>query len=220
MEADQRPSACHGVAVRMRRDAWRGSARLSKPPQDAPIPKSSQAVDEARLASVSLQPARTKPNRPLAPVMSRFQSAWPGSPGRAGWRTRATSGRAGEPCRDRHGRRHLPLEPDGERAQAAEARGRCRPARRRGRECCGFLERAARVSAFAATVPSITSEWPPRYLVAACTRKVGAVGERLEVERRRPGVVDRSTTAPRAWATAAIAGTSCISKVSEPGDSR
>src|SRR3546814_7840649 len=44
----------------------------------------------------SLPPFRTKEKRPLAPVKSRFQSAWPGQPGRAGCRTRATSGRSEE----------------------------------------------------------------------------------------------------------------------------
>ena len=42
----------------------------------------------------------------------------------------------------------------------------------------------------AATVPKLTSEWPPRYLVPAWIERLGADGERLEEERGRPGVVD------------------------------
>ena len=49
--------------------------------------------------------------------------------------------------------------------------------------------------------------------------QVDAAAMRREEERRRPSVVVM-TQAPRACATSAIAGTSCTSSDSEPGDSR
>ncbi len=78
---------------------------------------------------------------------------------------------------------------------------------------------AGNVASLATIAPSSTSEWPPMYLVAACTDDVDAVVERAKAERRRPRVVERRRSAPRACATAAIAGMSCTSNVSEPGDS-
>ena len=74
------------------------------------------------------------------------------------------------------------------------------------------------VALLADTAPSITSEWPPIYLVAAWidrstpwskARKYSGVAQ----------VLSMSTTAPAAWAAAAIAGTSCTSNESEPGAS-
>ena len=56
-------------------------------------------------------------------------------------------------------------------------------------------------------------------LGAGLDREVDAF---LEARGNRAGVaqvLSMSTTAPPAWAAAAIAGTSCISKESEPGDS-
>jgi len=66
--------------------------------------------------------------------------------------------------------------------------------------------------------PSRTSEWPPMYLVAACTdtstpksnaRKFNGVAHELSM----------MTNALRECATFAIAGTSCTSNVRDPGDS-
>ncbi len=56
------------------------------------------------------------------------------------------------------------------------------------------------------------------YLVAACTD----TSTPWSNERKKNGVahvLSSTTFAPRAWATAAIAGMSCTSKVSDPGDS-
>ena len=71
----------------------------------------------------------------------------------------------------------------------------------------------------AETVPSITSEWPPIYLVPAWIDEIDAVVERAEIERRRPGIVHQHAARPCACAASAMAGMSCISKLSEPGDS-
>ena len=58
------------------------------------------------------------------------------------------------------------------------------------------------------------------YFVAAISDDVDAVAERVEEERRRPGVVQDDGDVLGACAAAAMAGTSWISKVSEPGLSR
>ena len=68
-----------------------GMIRLSYPPQDAPIPNSSRLSISAAYAFRFIG-FSTTPNRPLAPAKSRFHSAWPGSDGSAGCRTRWTSG--------------------------------------------------------------------------------------------------------------------------------
>src|SRR5688572_31091402 len=69
------------------------------------------------------------------------------------------------------------------------------------------------------TSPSITSECPLMYLVAAWTE----TSTPRSNERKKygvPHVLSAMTTAPCACATAAIAGMSCISNVSEPGASQ
>ncbi len=76
----------------------------------------------------------------------------------------------------------------------------------------------ATVAALADTQPNMMSEWPPIYLVPAWidrstpfskARKYSGVAQVLSI----------STTAPLSWATVAMAGMSCISKLCEPGAS-
>jgi hypothetical protein len=77
---------------------------------------------------------------------------------------------------------------------------------------------AGNVAALATMTPSSTSEWPAIYLVAACTE----TSTPWSNARKKSGVaqvLSITTSALRACATAAIAETSCTSKVSEPGDS-
>ena len=45
-------------------------------------------------------------------------------------------------------------------------------------------------AALAVTVPSRTSAWPPIYLVADWTDRSTPCSDRVEIERRRPGVVE------------------------------
>lgn len=63
-----------------------------------------------------------------------------------------------------------------------------------------------------------TSEWPLRYFEAALIEKSTPWARGL----KRSGVaqvLSAATSAPRAWAAATIAGTSCTSMVTDPGDS-
>ena len=80
------------VAVRKAAQS-NGIARLSKPPQDAPMPNSVSALMKACAAASGIG-LSTMLNSPDAPEKSRFQIAWPGSVSSAGCSTRATSGRA------------------------------------------------------------------------------------------------------------------------------
>ena len=57
------------------------------------------------------------------------------------------------------------------------------------------------------------------YLVAACTDTSTPWSNDAEVERRRPGVVEHDLRAAARGRPSAIAGMSCTSKVSDPGDS-
>jgi len=75
-----------------------GSARLSKPPHDAPMPNSASASTNACELSTEKDGLNSTPNSEHAPVKSRFQISWPGAPGSAGCSTRATSGRAASQC--------------------------------------------------------------------------------------------------------------------------
>ena len=63
-----------------------------------------------------------------------------------------------------------------------------------------------------------TSEWPPTYLVSACTLRSTPCGSGLN-SSPAPQVLSISVRMPRAFASRAMPGTSCISKLSEPGDS-
>jgi hypothetical protein len=68
-------------------------------------------------------------------------------------------------------------------------------------------------------VPSITSACPPMYLVAAMietSTPSAKAGRKYGVAQ----LLSITTVTPAARAAAAIAGTSCTSNVSDPGDSR
>jgi len=67
-------------------------------------------------------------------------------------------------------------------------------------------------------IPFITSEWPPRYLVLACS-EMSAPWANAGHPSGVAQVLSISTSAPRACAAAAIAGTSWTSNESDPGDS-
>ena len=74
------------------------------------------------------------------------------------------------------------------------------------------------VSRVVTATPSIRSECPERYFVAAWI----ATSTPWPIALKKSGeaqVLSITTFAPRAWAAAAIAGMSCTSKVSEHGDS-
>ena len=79
-------------------------------------------------------------------MKSRFQSAWPGSDGRAGCSTRATSDAASEPARELDRRLLMPRKPDAKvrkprKAEIGVLRARTEPeircvtSRRRARPC-------------------------------------------------------------------------------------
>src|SRR6185312_4618424 len=89
--------AFHFVAVR-RRAGLVGTIRLSNPPQLAPMPNSSSPSIIASMASLAAPRFRVKLNRPLDPAKSRFQISCPGQSGKAGCRTRSTSGRVLSQC--------------------------------------------------------------------------------------------------------------------------
>ena len=74
------------------------------------------------IASTALAGAgfNTTPNRPQAPVKSRFHSAWPGSSGRAGCRTRSTFRALLQPAGEDQPVLLMLAEPHGQGAQAAE----------------------------------------------------------------------------------------------------
>ena len=61
-----------------------------------------------------------------------------------------------------------------------------------------------------------TSEWPPTYLVSDCTLRSTPCASGLNSSPAAQ-VLSSSVSTPRSLARRAIAGTSCISKVSEPG---
>ena len=66
--------------------------------------------------------------------------------------------------------------------------------------------RSLTVLPLAETVPSMTSEWPPIYLVPAWIGEIDTVVERTEVDRARPGVVHEHERAP------------CVSRAGDGGD--
>src|ERR1700730_10543867 len=76
------PSGTHVVVVRMLEQS-NGMARLSKPPQDAPMPNRPSSFRKACTAS-SATGLNTTLNSPLAPEKSRCQVALPGQLARAG----------------------------------------------------------------------------------------------------------------------------------------
>src|SRR5439155_14758379 len=83
------PERDQGLAVRT---GLKGTHRLSKPPQEKPMPKSSSPLRKAPSAA-SLCGLSTTENSPLAPVKSRCHRSCPVAPAKAGWRTSSTSGR-------------------------------------------------------------------------------------------------------------------------------
>ena len=91
-----------------------------------------------------------------------------------------------EPARDLRGR-----TPGAARAAPPWCAGRagrdtCRRGRRTGRKADVYSCSALAVAALAETVPSITSEWPPIYLVPDMIDEVDALVERAEIERASP----------------------------------
>ncbi len=78
----------------------------------------------------------------------------------------------------------------------------------------GFSAAASR----AAAEPMNTSEWPPTYLVRAwqLMSTPAAIGLNSSPA---PQVLSITVSTPRSRAPAAMAATSCISKLSDPGDS-
>ena len=160
----------------------------------------------------------TTPNRPDAPVKSRFHRSWPARAGSAGYSTSSTSGPRAQPRRHRQRVLLVARHPHRERAQAAQAEEAVVGGRRDTHVGPQAVQRADASPRSRRSRPSSTSECPPMYFVAACTdtstpwsnaRKPSGVAH----------VLSRMTCAPCAWATRAIAGTSCTSNVSEPGDS-
>ena len=131
---------------------------------------------------------RTMANSPEEPVKSRFQSAWPGSEGRAGCSTRATSTRLPS-----HRQARSPIA-DGARAgrpRCASPEGRDRHPqgqdRAQDRRVCsldrarGLVARSDRAEHGVGMTDDIFG--------GGLDRDVDPVRERLEEERRRPGVV-------------------------------
>ena len=108
---------------------------------------------------------------------------------------------AGAPsCADRAARESNPRDP------AEWRRGRRRPSA------------AATIFRWRKSRPSSRSEWPDRYLVPASMARStprSCGGKKSGVAQ----VLSMMTQTPRAWATAAIAGMSCISSDCEPGAS-
>ncbi len=175
-----------------------GSARLSKPPQDAPMPNSSSAVDHGdRSASVLNSGRNTTPNR----LHGAGEIALPERvAGRAGQRRvqhllhLRPRRRASAP---REPGLHL-LRPAARRACAARAA----PASNRRDWRTGRAQRRCRAPApnpsslLVVTLPSSTSEWPPTYFVSAWIDTSTPCAERLE-EMDAPGVVHQHLGAAR-----------------------
>ena len=68
------------------------------------------------------------------------------------------------------------------------------------------------------TTPSMASEWPTRYFVAALTERSTPKSSGLK-KKGVAQVLSIPVVTPRSRATAVIAGISCISMVWEPGAS-
>ena len=174
-----------------------GIARLSKPPQEEPMPNSVSASRKACDGLVG-HGLSTMLNRPDAPVKSRFQIAWPGSVSQRRVQHARDLGPRREPARDRRAptarcsrSRTLHGAQAAQREEHVLRPGAEAPWRRRSR-----------------AGPSSSARWrrrgraagrnaPPRYLVPASIAMIDAVLVRREEQRRRPGIVHQHDSAVR-----------------------
>ncbi len=196
-------------------EGWLGSARLSKPPHDSPMPNTPSASTMASTAAGANSGWKTTPNRLLAPLKSRSQSAWPGEPGNAGCSTRATSLRPASHC----------ATISAERDCRSSRTPRVRSPRRVSQQSsglaywpsCSAASRSTRQSASSATVtaPITRSAWPPAYLVSAWIETSAPCSNGWKTWM--PQVLSTSSLAPWSCATRASIGTSCTSKLWLPG---
>src|SRR5215211_7196964 len=76
-------------------------------------------------------------------------------------------------------------------------------------ECCTFLIRWNGPSSLLATTPPITSEWPPRYFVVACTTR-SAPSSRGHCRTGVAQVLSQASRAPASRAIPEISRTSVI----------
>ena len=122
----------------------------------------------------------------------------PGAPGRAGCSTCATCGCSRQPGGDLQAAGAVARQPGRQGAQAAQhlvgVVGGDRPAEVDD----GPLQRLRRSPARRSpTEPMKTSEWPPTYLVSACTLRSTPCASGLNSSPARPGVVDQGEDAAR-----------------------
>ena len=128
-------------------------------------------------------------NSPEAPVKSRFHSAWPGSDGKSGVDHPRDLGPFGKPARDLKRRALMALKPHAEAAQAPQAEIDVLRPRAKAEVLMRLGDRRR-----ASLVHGDGAEHDVRMaadIFRRCLdRDIGAMGERLEIERRRPGIVE------------------------------
>jgi hypothetical protein len=143
-----------------------GITRLSKPPQEAPMPNRRSASMARSMSASAMPAANSSVSRPLAPEHSRRQTACAGSSGKAGHSTRATSAL---PCSHWATRKALraccAMRSGSERMPRSTRKASSAPTVWPKSMLARSSARQAR--ALVTTAPIITSAWPPRYLVAA-----------------------------------------------------
>ena len=216
------------ITARRRATAWRcgsvagsvGRIRLSIAAPAAAHAEQLHAVEHGRDGLLRGRACSTTPNRPEAPRKSRFQSAWPGSLGQG----RVEHARDLGPLLRASAPASAPVCAGG--APAGRARVR-RPRRREvavvGRGAVAELARSPRCTG--SQVASCVRDdahhqrrngrrytWSPPG--SRCRRRASS-GLKNSGVAQVLSIIDEARRAR--CAAAAIAGTSCISKVSEPG---
>ena len=216
MEAQGRaarvPFGCRAVGRAVERDdqAFEAAPGIAHAEQGQPVQHRRDRIRRA-------PGCRTTENRPEEPGKSRFQISCPGAAREAGEAPAYLRPRR-QPGGEAERLLLVLLQPERHGAKAAQCQEHVLGAGADGHGIVGHRAAPAKQRSFAETSPSRRSEPPRRYFVpASMHRSTPSLcgGKKSGVAQ----VLSMSTTAPCRCAAAAMAGTSCISKVCEPGAS-
>ncbi len=141
-------------------------------------------------------------NSPEAPVKSRRPQRVSGIGGKGGVNHARDLGPLRQPARKLEPRRLMPLKPHAEAAQAPQAEIDILGPGAEPEILMRLGNRPEQPAPLSVMAPSMASAWPTMIFGGGLDRHIDAVGERLEVERRRPGVVqdhDRAGRHARLW---------------------
>ena len=195
---DQALEAAPAPAHAEQRACRRASRRCAPSPPAAARRRRARRAGEVALPQLVAARARAAPGRCTSLHLGPRRAA-----------SCATSQRA----------RLVPREPRRQRAQAAQARGS-------SRRCDAVTPMSVHSRCSAGASRSLVEDQPQQHVGVPADvlgrrvhRDVDAMVERRGSRTASPSVLSITTRAPCACATSAIAGMSCTSKVSEPGDS-